>query len=99
MTRHAMWRKNRRPAPKGRGTRSIGVDMNRNFPMQWKFERYFAPGTIDSTRNPSDYESMEWGRTHASTPFHSPYREMRKVMREVTAGLLEFCLHAIKHTR
>ena len=239
MTRHAMWRKNRRPAPKGHGTRSIGVDINRNFPMQWHFERYFAPGTIDSTRKPSDYESyvgprpgsepetrnvmwlldkfpqirffidlhsygetllhswggdqnqakdprmcflnktydgkrglihddgyreympeadqqlalhlgsklaaairqvrgreyrvqqsvglyptagstddyaysrhfvdpkkskvisytMEWGRTHASTPFHPPYAEMRKVMREVTAGLLEFCLHAIADTK
>jgi murein tripeptide amidase MpaA len=236
MTHHAMWRKNRRPAPAGRAHRSIGVDINRNFPMQWKFERYFAPGTIDSTRNPGDYESyvgpragsepetknvmwlldqhpqirffidlhsygetllhswggdqnqsndpgmcfwnkaydgkrglihddgyreympaadqklalrlgtrlagairqvrgrkyrvqqsvglyptagstddyaysrhfvdrkkskiisytMEWGRTHASTPFHPPYPEMRKVMREVTAGLLEFCLEAIR---
>src|ERR1044072_2159389 len=42
----------------GRGHRSIGVDINRNFPMLWKFERYFAPGTIDSTRNPGDYESF-----------------------------------------
>ena len=239
MTRHAMWRKNRRPAPAGRGHRSIGVDINRNFPMLWKFERYFAPGTIDSTRNPGDYESfvgpragsepetknviwlldrfpqirffidlhsygetllhswgndqnqahdrrmcflnkaydgkrglihddvyreympaadqkvamllgnklagairqvrgrkyqvkqsvglyptagstddyaygrhfvdpskgkiisftMEWGRTHASTPFHPPYPEMRKVMREVTAGLLEFCLQAIRQAK
>jgi murein tripeptide amidase MpaA len=236
MTRHAMWRKNRRPAPRGRGHRSIGVDINRNFPPTWRFERYFAPDTIDSTRNPGDYESyvgpragsepetknvmwlldrfpqiryfidlhsygetllhswsgdqnqskdpkmsfwnkaydgkrglihddlyreympaadeklarhlgkklagairlvrgreyrvqqsvglypttgstddyaysrhfinpskakviaytMEWGRTRASTPFHPPYPEMRKVMREVTAGLLEFCLQAIR---
>jgi len=236
MTHHAMWRKNRRPALAGRGHRSIGVDINRNFPLMWKFERHFAPGTIDSTRNPGDYESfvgpraasepetknviwlldrfprigyfidlhsygetllhswgndqnqsqdprmcfsneaydgkrglihddvyreympaadqklalllgkklagairqvrgreyrvnqsvglyptagstddyaygrhfvdpskakiisytMEWGRTRASTPFHPPYPEMRKVMREVTAGLLEFCLQAIR---
>ena len=38
--------------------------------------------------------TMEWGRSRASTPFHPPYAEMRKVMREVTAGLLEFCLRA-----
>jgi hypothetical protein len=38
--------------------------------------------------------TMEWGRTRAKTPFHPPYDEMRKVMREVTAGLLEFCLQA-----
>jgi hypothetical protein len=36
--------------------------------------------------------TMEWGRSRASTPFHPPYPEMRKVMREVSAGLLEFCL-------
>ena len=36
--------------------------------------------------------TMEWGRSHAATPFHPPYEEMRKVMREVTAGLLECCL-------
>jgi murein tripeptide amidase MpaA len=38
--------------------------------------------------------TMEWGRIRANTPFHPPYDEMRKVMREVTAGLLEFCLQA-----
>ena len=38
--------------------------------------------------------TMEWGRIRAKTPFHPPYDEMRKVMREVTAGLLEFCLKA-----
>jgi murein tripeptide amidase MpaA len=38
--------------------------------------------------------TMEWGRSHAVTPFHPPYQEMRKVMREVAAGLLELCLRA-----
>jgi len=38
--------------------------------------------------------TMEWGRSHAATPFHPPYAEMRKVMREVAAGLLELCLRA-----
>jgi carboxypeptidase T len=239
MANHPMWRKNRRPAPPGRGPRSIGVDINRNFPILWRFERHFAPGAVASTRNPGDYETyvgpragsepetknviwlldqfpqiryfidlhsygetllhgwgsdqnqsndadmcfrnkaydgkrglihddvyreympaadqklalqlghkladairqvrgrkyrveqsvglyptagstddyaysrhfvdpsrakiisytMEWGRTRASTPFHPPYPEMRKVMREVTAGLLEFCLQARAHRR
>ncbi|HKE45220.1 MAG TPA: M14 family metallopeptidase [Steroidobacteraceae bacterium] len=234
MEHHPMWRKNRRPAPRGRGHRSIGVDLNRNFPFLWRFERYFAPGTVASSRNPGDYETyvgtreasepetrnvmwlldrfpnirylidlhsygetilhswgsddnqshdprmnfrnrrydgkrglihddvyrehiaradqrkavrmgeciaaaiervrgrryrvqqsvglyptaastddyaysrhlvdpkkgkiiaftMEWGRSRAVTPFHPPYDEMRKVMREVTAGLLECCLRA-----
>jgi hypothetical protein len=38
--------------------------------------------------------TMEWGRTRAVTPFHPPYDEMRKVMREVTAGLLACCVRA-----
>ena len=38
--------------------------------------------------------TIEWGRSRCSTPFHPPYPEMRKVMREVAAGLLEFCLRA-----
>ncbi len=46
MDRHPMWRKNRRPAPKGRGYKSIGVDLNRNFPFLWRFDRYFAPDTV-----------------------------------------------------
>jgi|RhiMethySRZTD1v2_1073278.scaffolds.fasta_scaffold04669_10 carboxypeptidase T len=234
MVKSPWWRKNRRPAPRGRGPKSIGVDINRNFPILWDFERHFAPGTVQSSRKPGDYETyvgpsaasepetrnvmwlfdripnirffidlhsygetilynwgsdenqshdphmcfmneaydgkrglihdnvyrehmpvadqafavklgrrlaaairevrgreyrvqqsvglyptagsaddyaysrhmvdpkkakvisytMEWGRSRASTPFHPPYQEMRKVMREVTAGLLEFCLRA-----
>jgi murein tripeptide amidase MpaA len=234
MERSAMWRKNRRPAPRGHGTRSVGVDINRNFPFLWRFRRYFATGTVDSSSRPGDYESyigpreasepetrnviwlldrfpnirymvdlhsygeailhswgsdenqsndprmnfqnraydgkrgklhddayreyfppddrkaalaiarrmaaairvvrgrryqvkpsvglyptagatddysysrhfvdprkgkiipltVEWGRSHASTPFHPPYPEMRKVMREVSAGLLAVCMSA-----
>ena len=33
MDRHPFWRKNRRPAPRGKDHRSIGVDFNRNFPV------------------------------------------------------------------
>ena len=234
MERHPMWRKNRRPAPRGRGHQCVGVDLNRNFPFLWRFDRHFAPGTVQSSFKPGDYETyvgtrpasepetrnviwlldrfaniryfvdlhsygetilhswgtdenqthdpkmsfrnraydgkrglihdnvyrehirradlkealrmgqamagairlvrgreyrlqqsvglypttassddyaysrhltdatmgkiisytMEWGRIRAKTPFHPPYDEMRKVMREVTAGLLEFCLKA-----
>src|SRR5262249_8724431 len=39
MERSAWWRKNRRPAPKGRGSKSIGVDINRNFPFLWRFDQ------------------------------------------------------------
>jgi hypothetical protein len=43
--------------------------------------------------------TIEWGRCRASTPFHPPYDEMRKVMREVTSGLLELCVTVAKETR
>ena len=234
MERHPMWRKNRRPPPPGRGSRCVGVDLNRNFPFLWRFDRHFAPLTVESSHNAGDYETyvgprpasepetrnviwlldrcpqlrylvdlhsygetilyswgsddnqsrnprmsfknpaydgrrgrihddvyrefipaadeaqalrigrhmaaairhvrgreyrvrqsvglyptagacddytysrhrvdrkqskiiaytMEWGRSRAATPFHPPYQEMRKVMREVAAGLLELCLRA-----
>jgi murein tripeptide amidase MpaA len=240
MNRHPFWRKNRRPAPRGQGFRSIGVDLNRNFPFLWRFDRHFAPATVESTHKPGDYETyigprpasepetrnviwlldrfpniryyvdlhsygetilhswgsddnqssnpqmsfrnkaydgkrglihddeyreyipkadkqeaiamgrqmaagirlvrgrkyqvkqsvglyptagssddyaysrhwvdpkngkliaftIEWGRSHASTPFHPPYPEMRKVMREVSAGLLALCVRALaKHNQ
>jgi Zinc carboxypeptidase len=57
MVKHPWWRKNRRPAPRGRGPKSIGVDLNRNFPILWDFERHFAPGTVQSSRKPGDYET------------------------------------------
>ncbi len=238
MERYPWWRKNRRPPPKGRGSKSIGVDINRNYPFLWHFKRHFAPDTVGSSVNPSDYEcyvgprpasepetrnviwlldrypsiqylidlhsygetilhswgtdenqsddpkmsflnpkydgkrglindnvyreylpaadallasrmgkqmsgairqvrgreytvkpsvglyptsgtsddyaysrhlvdrrkgktiayTFEFGRTRASTPFHPPYDEMRKVMREVTAGLLELCAKVAKET-
>jgi murein tripeptide amidase MpaA len=49
MERHPMWRKNRRPAPRGRGPHCVGVDLNRNFPFLWGFDRHFAPGTVQSS--------------------------------------------------
>src|SRR5262249_28925187 len=67
MQRYAMWRKNRRPAPAGRGTRCIGVDINRNYPFLWRFDRHFAPGTVGSSFEPSDYESYVGPRA-ASEP-------------------------------
>ena len=67
MERRPMWRKNRRPAPRGRSARSVGVDVNRNFPFLWRFDRHFAPGTVASSHNPSDYETYVGPRA-ASEP-------------------------------
>ena len=38
-------------------SKSIGVDINRNFPFLWRFDRHFAPNTVGSSFKPSDYES------------------------------------------
>src|SRR5262245_44361515 len=73
MAKHPWWRKNRRPAPRGRGPKSIGVDLNRNFPILWDFKRHFAPGTVQSSRKPGDYETYVGPRA-ASEP------ETRNVM-------------------
>lgn len=67
MDRHPMWRKNRRPAPPGRGPKSVGVDVNCNYPFLWRFDRHFAPGTVMSSHNPGDYESYVGPRA-ASEP-------------------------------
>ncbi len=37
-----MWRKNRRPDTEG----CIGVDVNRNFPIAWDADVYYAPSTV-----------------------------------------------------
>jgi Zinc carboxypeptidase len=40
---HKGWRKNRRPAPAGKtDPRSIGVDINRNFDILWKFGKFYS---------------------------------------------------------
>ena len=57
MEHYPMWRKNRRPAPRGRSRKCVGVDLNRNFPFLWDYDRHFAPGSVDSSRNPADYET------------------------------------------
>ena len=67
MERHPMWRKNRRPPPRGRGHKCVGVDLNRNFPFLWRFDRYFAPQTVESSFKPGDYETYV-GTREASEP-------------------------------
>lgn len=38
--------------------------------------------------------TIEWGSENNPTPFHPPYNEMQKIIREITAALLEFCVRA-----
>ena len=48
-----MWRKNRNPASSGGRADSIGVDINRNFPFLWDFQKQFAPLTSPASTDPT----------------------------------------------
>jgi murein tripeptide amidase MpaA len=38
--------------------------------------------------------TIEWGSPNNPTPFHPPYPEMRRIIDEITAALLQFCVSA-----
>jgi carboxypeptidase T len=38
--------------------------------------------------------TIEWGSPDNETPFHPPYTEMKQIIQEITAALLQFCLQA-----
>ncbi len=54
----------------------------------------FSRFITDKTKSKVYSYTIEWGSQNNSTPFHPPYPEMRNIIAEVTAGLLEFCLRA-----
>ena len=56
------------------------MDLNRNFPFLWRFDRHFAPDTVQSTFNPADYETYVGPRA-ASEP------ETRNVIWLLVAGI------------
>jgi murein tripeptide amidase MpaA len=38
--------------------------------------------------------TIEWGSSHSETPFHPPYKQMKHIIQDITAALLQFCLKA-----
>ncbi len=58
MTKQAMWRKNRRPAPGGHSQpKCVGVDINRNYDFLWDYPKYFHPAApIASSKDPCDHD-------------------------------------------
>ena len=40
--------------------------------------------------------TVEWGSEDNPTPFHPPYAEMKKIIAEMTSGLLAFCEEAVR---
>ena len=85
-------------------SRAIALVRGRKYKVQQSVGLYPTAGCSDDyaySRHLTDAAKtktarlhVEWGRSRCSTPFHPPYPEMRKVMREVAAGLLEFCVRA-----
>jgi murein tripeptide amidase MpaA len=70
---------------------SVGLYPTAGSSDDYAYSRHFA----DARKGKLIAYTIEWGRSHASTPFHPPYPEMRKVMREVSAGLLALSLRAL----
>jgi carboxypeptidase T len=58
MTKEAMWRKNRRPAPAAHPqAKCIGVDINRNYDFLWDFPKFFDPAApIANSKDPCDHD-------------------------------------------
>jgi hypothetical protein len=49
---------------------------------------------VDSARTKVYSYTIEWGRPDNPTPFHPPYAEMKQIINEITAALLQFCVKA-----
>ena len=41
--------------------------------------------------------TIEWGSPDNETPFHPPYSEMKHIIQEITAALIQSCLQADRH--
>ena len=57
----------------------------------YSFSRHF----VDSTKGKVIAYTIEWGSPSNTTPFHPPYLEMQRIIDEITAGLVQFCVDAL----
>jgi carboxypeptidase T len=88
---------------------AIQAVRGRAFAVKSSFELYPTAGTstdytfsrhlADASKGKAYSYTIEWGSRDNATPFHPPYSEMQNIIREVTAGLLDFCLSIIELTR
>jgi len=56
----------------------------------YAYSRHFA----DTSKAKIFSYTIEWGSPDNETPFHPPYAEMKHIIQEITAALLQFCLQA-----
>ena len=54
----------------------------------------FSRHLVDPAKPKVYSYTIEWGSGNNPTPFHPPYSEMQKIIEEITAALLEFCVRA-----
>jgi carboxypeptidase T len=88
---------------------AIRAVRGRAYKVKTSFELYPTAGTstdyadsrhfADASKGKMYSYTIEWGSPANPTPFHPPYSEMRNIIREVTAGLLDFCLGTIELTQ
>ncbi|HXA17411.1 MAG TPA: M14 family metallopeptidase [Thermoanaerobaculia bacterium] len=83
---------------------AIQAVRGRNYTVMQSMSLYPTAGTSDDYAysrhivNPSKPKifsyTIEWGSPKNETPFHPPYPEMKQIIREITAALLQFCVKA-----
>lgn len=88
---------------------SIRAVRGRPYEVESSFALYPTAGTstdyafsrhlVDQSKEKVYSYTIEWGSPDNPTPFHPPYAEMQSIIKEVTAGLLDFCLGVLEmHT-
>jgi murein tripeptide amidase MpaA len=83
---------------------AIQAVRGRNYTVMQSMSLYPTAGTSDDYAysrhlvDPSKPKvlsyTIEWGSPDNPTPFHPPYPEMKQIIQEITAALLQFCLRA-----
>ena len=84
----------------------IAASRGRRYAVQQSANLYPTAGTsddysysrhlVDPTLTKVLAFTVEWGSEDNPTPFHPPYEEMKKIIAEVTSGLLAFCGEAAR---
>jgi carboxypeptidase T len=84
----------------------IAAARGRRYAVQQSANLYPTAGTSDDysySRHLVDASltkvlafTVEWGSQDNPTPFHPPYDEMKKIIVEITSGLLAFCGEALR---
>jgi carboxypeptidase T len=71
---------------------SFGLYPTAGTSTDYTFSRHLANASNEKVYS----YTIEWGSPANPTPFHPPYIEMQNIIREVTAGLLDFCLGIVE---